>query len=279
MRKSLATTGNPQLGDWSEWVIENDVDNVTFFEEALRVMTSEFDVGNAGAMAIGLVGSRDMPGAILRRAQSVLRWDRRPSLWSHAFLINKPRRRMRTTQILEVPVHARNGEFPNPAENGLNTCSLGVYNDVKIDANVALITVAQRTKTGGKSELENLVRADLNAVKRAAQDPNADRLRYDLWESLCAWNQYVWSDQTGVNPLREGVPIPSSAYVEMAYEAMGLDLVPGASERNSAPEHIWNAARWWHQAQAKERQTEDADVPFIMTGCYAIRDTTGSMVD
>ncbi len=279
MRKSVAKADNPQLGDWSQWAIENDLDNMTFFEQALSVMENKFGVGNGGVMAIGLVGSRDMPGTILRRAQSVLRWDRRPSPWSHAFLISKPRLRLRSTPIFEVPLHARNGDFPKPAENGLNKSSLGVYNDVDVDANVAIITVAQRTKSGNKAALKNLESDDLNAVNRAARDPNVDRLRYDLWESLCAWNQYLWSDQEGVNPLREGVPVPSSAYVEMAYEAMGLDLVPGASERNSAPEHIWNAARWWHQEHVKEQEAEDADVPFVMTGCYAIRDAGGSMVD
>ena len=40
----------------------------------------------------------------------------------------------------------------------------------------------------------------------------------------------------------------SSSYIEYVYEAIGLDLTPGASSRNSAPEHIWNAALWWHDA-------------------------------
>lgn len=27
-----------------------------------------------------------------------------------------------------------------------------------------------------------------------------------------------------------------------------MGVMPGASSRNSAPEHLWNAARWWHKA-------------------------------
>jgi hypothetical protein len=30
----------------------------------------------------------------------------------------------------------------------------------------------------------------------------------------------------------------------MANEAVGIDLTPGASERNSSPEHLWNTALW-----------------------------------
>ena len=31
----------------------------------------------------------------------------------------------------------------------------------------------------------------------------------------------------------------------MAYEGINLDLTPGASERNSIPEHLWQGALWW----------------------------------
>ena len=48
---------------------------------------AEVEGSEEGYMAIGLVGSGDLPGVTLRRAQSVLRWDLRPSLWSHAFVL------------------------------------------------------------------------------------------------------------------------------------------------------------------------------------------------
>jgi hypothetical protein len=31
----------------------------------------------------------------------------------------------------------------------------------------------------------------------------------------------------------------------MAYEAVGIDLTSGASERNSSLEHLWDTALWW----------------------------------
>ncbi len=279
MRRSIAGKSNHQLGDWSQWIVDKNVSNMDFFAEALDTMDKDCGVGNGGVMAIGLVGSRDIPGTTLRRAQSVLRWDRRPSKWSHAFLLRKPRTRMKTTRILEVPLHARNGVFPRPEENGLNeNATLNAYEDSDVDVNVALIVVARRiVTTKGRVTLANLDPGEINKVEKHAEEPNSDRLRYDLWESLSVWKQYLWSDGAGINPLREGVPVPSAAYVEMAYEAIGLDLVPGASERNSAPEHIWNAARWWHQESVAKEEGADAS-PYIMTGCFAVRDYGGSMI-
>ncbi|MEK7203904.1 MAG: hypothetical protein AAB254_00195, partial [candidate division NC10 bacterium] len=81
---------------------------------------------------------------------------------------------------------------------------------------------------------------------------------------------YLWSQGARPNPLREGVQIFSAAYVEMAFEAINLDLTPGASERNSAPEHIWNAAAWWHEAFAREGHP--------IGGYYVLRDKGGSLM-
>ena len=63
----------------------------------------------------------------------------------------------------------------------------------------------------------------------------------------------------------------------MVFEAIGLDLVPSASERNSAPEHIWNAAKWWHQQSHIDH--DDIESAYEMTGCYAIRDNGCSLVE
>jgi hypothetical protein len=39
----------------------------------------------------------------------------------------------------------------------------------------------------------------------------------------------------------------SSSLVEYCFEEIQLDLTPGANDRNSAPEHLWNGARWWNE--------------------------------
>jgi hypothetical protein len=67
-------------------------------------------------MAIGLLGQRDLPGATLRRAQAILRWDLRPSLWSHVFLIaGGASTDIGEAHLREVTIHSRGGASPEPA--------------------------------------------------------------------------------------------------------------------------------------------------------------------
>jgi hypothetical protein len=72
-------------------------------------------------------------------------------------------------------------------------------------------------------------------------------------------------------PLREGFPVFSSSFVEYCYEAIGLDLSPGASERNSAPEHLWNAGLWWHEALG--------GLGHPIAGCCVLRDPSATLLD
>ena len=178
------------------------------------------------------------------------------------------------THLCEEPI-----AFPRPENNGVTPNStLGLYSGAHVDANVAMIAVGAREfKKGKRSGVTHLSNAVVQAVAARAKDYNYDRQRYDFWDSLSAWQRYLWSDGEGQNPLRAGIPICASSYVEMAFEAIGLDLVPSASERNSAPEHIWNAAVWWHQHSHIDR--DDIESAYEMMGCYAIRDYGGSVVD
>jgi hypothetical protein len=87
---------------------------------------------------------------------------------------------------------------------------------------------------------------------------------------LGVWQSYLWSQGAKHNPLREGVPIAASSYIEFIFEWLGLGVTPGASERNSAPEHLWNAACWWHKA-FKEQDRKVA-------GMFVARDRGCAMV-
>ena len=129
---------------------------------------------------IGLVGSCDLPGVALRRAQSILRWDRRPSLWSHAFIIVGD-------GIREVTLHSRAGHFPEPADNAITPATLEHYKD---DPNVALLKV--RTTPEEAQAI----------AERATTQPNLERLRYDLFETLGYWQAYLWTRGTS-EPARD----------------------------------------------------------------------------
>jgi hypothetical protein len=220
MLRTSTSPRNPDVVEWPQYAGE---DNARFFTDAIADLTGE---RGDGAGLVALVGSTDLPGVALRRAQSVLRWDRRPSLWSHAFLLTG------ADTLHEVTLHSRAGHFPEPAYNAITPGTLDLY---ARDANVALLSVtmdeAQRTAV----------------VDRATHHHNLERLRFDLFETLGQWYAYLWTRGTP-NPLEQGVPMHSSAMVEYCFEAIALDLTPGASERNSAPEHLWNGACWWTDA-------------------------------
>ena len=222
---------------------DNDSDNLDFFLDAFRRLAEQDTgeatkgVGNGGMMTIGLVGERDLIGVTLRRAQEVVRWDRRPSKWSHAFLIAGPapktRDELANLKVLEVTMNPRSGSVPDPNSNGLTIGRLGNYASPLVTANVALLAVKMNDEEAG-------------LVEYRARRPNRDRIRYSMWDSLSVWQGYYWAQGGQPNPLAEGFPIFSSSYVEYAFEAIDLDVTPSASERNSAPEHIWNSVRYWH---------------------------------
>jgi hypothetical protein len=268
MRHSRSSKRNPNVEDWTSSF--RDRGNLEFFGAALEALKRK-DLGNGGLMLIGLLGQRDIPGYTLRTAQSVLRWDMRPSLWSHVFLvgarIGPDAEAIGKAPVLEVSLHPRDGRFPQPDQNGVSIVredrkavergvQLRDYQDPRVDANAALVAVKMSDE-------------DAERVRLRAMDPNFDRARYDLWESLGIWQGYLWSHGARPNPLREGVPVFSSSYAEMAFEAINLDITPGASERNSAPEHIWNGAVWWHEAFREEGHP--------MSGYYVLRDPGCSM--
>ena len=72
----------------------------------------------------------------------------------------------------------------------------------------------------------------------------ADLLAYDLPDLLGRWFHFALSLGKRKNPLLSGVAMPSASYAQLAYDAAGIDLSPGATQRNSTPEHFWQAARY-----------------------------------
>ena len=257
MRDSQTTTKNPDIKNWTSKYQKRT--NLHFFNDAFAAFRKQ-DIGNRGLMTVGLIGSRDLPGHSLRMAQSILRWDLRPSYWSHVFVVAEPvtsRTSLSKLKILEIPLFPRNGQFPKPENNGVNEGTLGQYEDKAVDANVGLVAI-----TMSDPEVQKLL--------KRAQAWNADRVRYNFWDMLGAWQSYLWSQGTKTNPLREGVPIAASAYIEFIFERLGMGVTPGASSRNSAPEHLWNAARWWHKAFKEDNRK--------IAGMYVARDPGCAML-
>ncbi len=258
-RHSGVEKRNPKLHDWTRRFSKKS--NRHFLAAALERLAEPGD-SRTGRMSVVLVGQRDLPGVTLRRSQAILRWDLRPSLWSHALLIAQnvapTPRAVPDARIREVALHSRTGVFPDPAHNAVTDGTLRCYDDPEVDANIAVLSV-------------EMSEAECRKVAARAADPNRDRLRYDLWATLGVWQSYFWSAGVATNPLRESVPMFSAAFVEYCFEAIQLDLAPAASDRNSAPEHLWNAAVWWHE--------ELGEIKHQVSGYYVIRDPKCTLLD
>ena len=130
LRHSQSDTQNPNVMDWTDSYARHR-------QRARSSPTRSPTSATATACGlIGLVGSCDLPGVALRRAQCILRWDRRPSLWSHAFLLVGRRRDPRGRAALArrpLPRARRQRDHRRPRSSTTRTRS--------VDPNVALLAV------------------------------------------------------------------------------------------------------------------------------------------
>jgi hypothetical protein len=109
-------------------------------------------------------------------------------------------------------------------------------------------------------------------ILNRADDPDVDQLHYDLSGLLATWYAYLSDRAQQINPLTQGNAIHCSAYAQLAYDAAGLDLAPGAHQKNTSPEHIWQAFKYLRQAfQIMDPATERL-VQRPMLGFYCVRD-------
>lgn len=185
--------------------------------------------------ALLLVGARDHRALAVRRAQAALRYDRRPSEWSHAALLLSRGKDVSSSIGLEV---ALDSDTPHdPERNGVTVFALSRYLDTTRYPNLCLVLPsfsAEAAKLGGA-----------HAIVEAALDPNRERARFPLYDGLAAWAQYAYSPDSSANPLISNVPLPAAAYCEYAYAAAGVDLTPGATSNSTCPELIWATLRRW----------------------------------
>jgi hypothetical protein len=183
---------------------------------------------------VGLVGGSDLGSVSVRQAQSVLRFDRRPSYFSHAFIFTG-----RGGTVWECPLVGANPAHPD--NNGVRKADADDYADPRPYPNRAHISFKFKSRKGRRME-----------VLRRARNPNASVERIDLWSLVTDWQPYVFDPQRYSNPLLEGLSHPAALFVHWALEAGGIDVSLGASEPLYTPEHIWAAANWWSEAYASD---------------------------
>jgi hypothetical protein len=202
--------------------------------------------------AILLVGGNDVRSLALRRAQAALRFDRRVSDWSHAALIVAWQADVAASIGVEVSLEPENPLEQVPERNGVTPFRLARYFDEGRFPNVALYVLdfdrpsaKGSMKPGGARSQAVDPRERRLAAIHAALEPNRDRERYGLWEGLAPWARYAYAPDNTSNPLLEGVPMPSAALCEYAFEAAGVDLTPGATGNYTCPEVLHATMKHW----------------------------------
>jgi hypothetical protein len=266
IRYDPAAALNPHLSDWSKAFC--DVDNAEFFA---AVAQAPGNVGAAGCIV--LTGEYSVCGYRLRRAQEVIRVDRTPSPWSHAFLLLEGldrdpagNRDPDCSPLLLESTLQPSAQFDHFSfRTGVSGRRLAEYALASFDLraahcvpNVAVISF----------ELNDDER---QALLARALNPQADQLGYDLLGQLANWFTYIASRGTALNPLAQGVSMYSASYVQLAYDAAGIDLAPGAQQRNLAPEHFWQSSRYLH-ARFRTLDRDGQSQPRAVSGFFCVRD-------
>jgi hypothetical protein len=242
---------NPQFEDLSPEF--RDRSNADFFAEVRRRLDRAGKAdplfAHGGRGAIGLIGEYGWMGAALRGAQRHVRFDRLPSHWSHCFLfhdrIGKKASDNRSAQgspwIWESTLEPASPFGRYLDRSGVAPRRLADYGRHRFDLfadhsvpNVAVVAFG-------------MTEEDIDLVMDRADNPDVDRLRYDLLGLLGGWYAYLTSPATLPNPLTRGEALFSAAYLQLAYEAAGIDLALGSHQRNTSPEHIWQTGKYFHR--------------------------------
>jgi hypothetical protein len=170
-----------------------------------------------------LIGGTDVDHFRIRFAQSRYRDDLAPSFWSVAGILTDGE------LVLTVPLDA----FPSTAmvapTNGVQAIPIADYDDAERFPNIAVIEFAR----------------DLDPVVQAALRMAGSRAIADFPTMMVPWLSYIWATDSSSNPLRSGIGLPSAVLVETAHASEGVQISPGQATASSAPEAIWQGARWW----------------------------------
>lgn len=280
LRYMPGATWNEDLVDLTE--AYRDRDNADFLAGVAEALGGLRDRKRAGAViakdgvaCIGLLGSYGLDGYRLRRAQEAVRFDRMPSYWSHAFLIAGPlsadpevnRDPERSAWIWESTLRPGRpgslmdqwiGASPRRVADYANTAFSPDAGEAV--PNMAVIAIA-------------LTDEERERVLFFGDRPDVDQLNFDLKELQSTWFHYLRADARASNPLADGHAIHSAAYVQSAYDAAGVELAPGAVQRNVTPEHIWAAATFMADRFRIPDPKRSRLVERRVRGWYVTRDT------
>lgn len=185
-----------------------------------------------------LVGGDGRLARRLRHAQSRLRHDLLPSLWSHVLFIDGTDITCRS-KIYEISLEPKQGFGFAPAFNAIQYTDLASYaaidsqpNDLEHQAypNIALLRIP----------------VSHASLKGVIEEMKTQRLIIDFTAYIVQWLSWGWGIAENNNPLLNGVGIPSSILLQVACSRLNFDLSPGVDSQISSPELIWQSVLWWN---------------------------------
>jgi len=280
IRYDPAASVNPELHDLTRQFRRRD--NAAFLAEVARRLHDAAETPDAtgrridpgGVACIGLIGEYGLVGYGIRRAEELIRVDGTPSYWSHAFLLHSPlstdarvnRDRKKSAWLWESTLEPPDAFSRFSDRNGVSARRIADYRrggfhllEAHCVPNFAVIAIS-------------LSPEERAAILARASDPNVDQLRYDVLGLAGTWFAYLTNRASRPNPLSDGHAIYCSAYVQLAYDAAGLDLAPGAHQRNPSPEHLWQGARYLYESFRAPREDAPVTAPRRVMGWYVARD-------
>jgi len=183
---------------------------------------------------IGLVGAKDTIGLAIREAQRVVTMDKKPSLWSHCFLMGESRLDRRgpkgsaskSPYIFESDLKVN--LFKPQLRNGAQENWIGKWCKEQVE-HAAVIDFGL-----SEQERENILATALQLVD--------EQVLYPIQELLGTWWAIIMGKQWKPNPLDDPHAMYCSAFVRHCYKEAGRDFLGRKiSISNTTPEHIAQA--------------------------------------
>lgn len=190
---------------------------------------------------IVLAGGSDLRSIRVRLAQTFVRYDERPSPWSHCGVVLdvRPDDPSRSTG---AHVSLRPSPAAGPERNYVDFFELGHYADARKFPNLALVSV--ESKSAKPAEFIAL------AKDRALREHPA-RGVHAFGPMLAAWNAHLYDPTHFPNPLTNGVPFPAAAYVDYVFAGARIDITPAAASSAINMEQIWASVRHFPRDDVK----------------------------
>ena len=194
-----------------------------------------------------LAGGSDVRHVRVRLAQSVVRYDERPSAWSHVALLLDvdPDEPLRSTG---VEVRLDETRETGPERHYVSFFSLTDYADPARWPNLGLVTLRPKKKArSANPAIPRVHRVDGKSLTKRvithALDPSPARATHSFGAWLSAWSAHLFDPSRVQNPLLANVPVPSAGFVDYVFAASGVNLTPAASTPAVCPEHLWASVR------------------------------------